>query len=46
MEQGFRYGMIKFGSSTELILPKNVIVTVTKGVRTVGGKTIIGRIEK
>ena len=45
IEQGFRYGMIKFGSSTELILPKNVTVTVKKGMSTVGGKTVIGRIE-
>ena len=45
IEQGQRYGMIKFGSSTELILPKNVTVLVKKGKRVIGGKTVIGRID-
>lgn len=45
VEQGQRYGMIKFGSSTELLLPKNVKVLVKKGNRAIGGKTVIGRIE-
>lgn len=42
--QGTRYGMIKFGSSTEIIMPKNVQVLVKKGSRAIGGKTVIGRI--
>ena len=45
IEQGQRYGMIKFGSSTELIVPKNVTVLVKKGKRVIGGKTVIGRID-
>ena len=45
LAQGQRYGMIKFGSSTELILPKNVTVLVKKGNRVIGGKTVIGRID-
>lgn len=44
VDQGTRYGMIKFGSSTEIIMPKNVQILVKKGSRAIGGKTIIGRI--
>lgn len=43
LKQGDCYGMIKFGSSTELVLPKNVEIYVKKGEAVVGGKTIIGR---
>lgn len=46
MEQGERYGMIKFGSSTELIVPRNVEITVKKGDKVVGGVTVVGRIRK
>lgn len=44
IEQGFRYGMIKFGSSTEIILPKTVTISVKKGTHVTGGKTVIGRV--
>ena len=44
LEQGQRYGMIKFGSSTELIMPENVEITVKKGDKVKGGITIIGRV--
>ncbi len=44
VEQGELYGMIKFGSSLEIVVPKNVTVCVKKGDTTVGGKTVIGRI--
>ncbi len=43
LAQGQTYGMIKFGSSTELIMPKNVEVLVRKGDKVKGGITIIGR---
>ena len=46
MQQGECYGMIKFASSTELILPKNVEVLVKKGDSVMGGKTLIGRVLK
>lgn len=41
--QGQRFGMIKFGSTTELILPRpdDVIVHVTKGDKVWGGVTLI-----
>ncbi|MCX7780072.1 MAG: phosphatidylserine decarboxylase family protein [Negativicutes bacterium] len=42
---GQRYGLIKFGSCTELIVPKHVEIFVKKGDRVKGGETIIGRLE-
>lgn len=44
LQQGQRYGMIKFGSCTEVIVPLNVDILVTKGDRVKGGKSIIGKI--
>ena len=46
VQQGDCYGMIKFGSSTELIVPKNVEITVKKGDKVVGGVTVMGRIKE
>jgi len=43
VKQGECYGMIKFGSSTELVMPKTVEVLVKKGDKVKGGLTIIGR---
>lgn len=45
LKQGETYGMIKFGSSTELIVPRNVEITVKKGQKVVGGVTVVGRIK-
>ena len=45
LEQGQRYGMIKFGSCTEVIVPLNVDILVKKGDRVIGGETIIGRVR-
>jgi phosphatidylserine decarboxylase len=45
LEQGQRYGMIKFGSSTELIMPAGIKVMVQKGDKVKGGLSVIGRIE-
>lgn len=41
---GERFGLIKFSSRTDLILPVNVEVLVTEGMRVQGGATIIGRV--
>ena len=41
---GERFGMIKFSSRTDIILPANVQVTVTEGAHVRGGTTVIGRI--
>lgn len=46
IEKGQRYGMIKFGSCTEVIMPKSVEVLVKKGDRVKGGETVIGRLSK
>jgi phosphatidylserine decarboxylase len=42
---GERFGMIKFSSRTDILLPANVTVTVKKGERVRGGITVIGRIS-
>jgi phosphatidylserine decarboxylase len=42
---GERFGMIKFSSRTDVLLPANVRVTVKKGDRVRGGTTVIGRIS-
>jgi phosphatidylserine decarboxylase len=42
---GERFGLIKFSSRTDLILPPEVEVSVQEGVRVRGGVTIIGRIK-
>jgi len=42
---GERFGLIKFSSRTDLLLPANVEVLVTEGTRVRGGTTIIGRIR-
>ncbi|HEX8140297.1 MAG TPA: phosphatidylserine decarboxylase family protein [Pyrinomonadaceae bacterium] len=42
---GERFGLIKFSSRTDLILPPNVAVQVQKGARVRGGATIIGRVQ-
>ena len=43
VKQGQCYGMIKFGSSTELVVPKSVEILVHKGDKVKGGITVIGR---
>ena len=45
LDLGERFGMIKFSSRTDLILPANVNVTITEGSRVTGGVTVIGRIS-
>jgi phosphatidylserine decarboxylase len=44
--KGERYGLIKFASCTEVIVPKTVEVLVKKGDRVTGGETVIGRLLK
>lgn len=46
LEKGELYGMIKFGSCTEVFLPLSVDVCVRKGDKVVGGETVIGRIHE
>lgn len=42
---GERFGMIKFSSRTDVLLPVNVQITVKEGQRVRGGTTVIGRIS-
>ena len=43
LELGERFGLIKFGSRTDLIMPPEVEVLVRVGERVSGGVTVIGR---
>jgi phosphatidylserine decarboxylase len=45
MEIGGRLGFIRFGSRTDLILPKHVNLSVKLGQKVTGSKTIIGTFE-
>jgi phosphatidylserine decarboxylase len=45
LELGERFGLIKFSSRTDLILPANVSVLVSEGTKVRGGITVIGRIS-
>jgi len=42
---GDRFGLIKFGSCTELYIPKDTAILVEIGQRVRGGETIIGRFD-
>jgi phosphatidylserine decarboxylase len=44
LEKGERFGMIRFGSRTELYLPLNAQVLVKVGDHVLGGSTIIARL--
>lgn len=46
VELGERFGMIKFSSRTDVVLPCGVEVVVKKGMRVRGGVTIIGRMKQ
>lgn len=45
VEPGMPIGMIKFGSSTELYLPPDVIINVKVGDRVRGGETVLGEFQ-
>lgn len=45
MSKGQVYGLIKFGSCTELVVPQNVEVLVKKGDKVRGGESVLGRIK-
>ncbi len=44
VEKGFRFGMIRFGSRTEIYLPMNATVEVKVGDRVVGAQSVIARL--
>jgi phosphatidylserine decarboxylase len=44
LERGQKFGLIKFGSRTDLLMPSNVKIEVSTGDRVRGGETIIARL--
>ncbi len=44
LERGEKFGLIKFGSRTDLLMPNNVKIYVKVGDRVKGGETIIGKL--
>jgi phosphatidylserine decarboxylase len=44
LKLGEKFGLIKFSSRTDLLMPKNVEILVKVGDRVVGGETIIARL--
>ncbi len=45
VEKGFRFGMIRFGSRTEIYLPLDADITVKIGDKVLGGATVIARLK-
>ena len=45
LRQGDIYGMIRFGSCLEIVMPERAEILVQKGEKVQGGKTVLGRIE-
>ncbi|HEU4596141.1 MAG TPA: phosphatidylserine decarboxylase family protein [Pyrinomonadaceae bacterium] len=45
LQRGERFGLIKFSSRTDLVLPPEVSVSVSVGDRVRGGVSVIGRIN-
>lgn len=43
---GKRFGMIKFGSRVDILLPENVDIAVSQGERTRAGETVIGHAKQ
>lgn len=46
LNKGELYGLIRFGSCTEIVVPDTVEINVQKGQKVRGGETIIGRLMK
>lgn len=46
LERGQRFGLIKFGSRTDLLMPPDVEIAVKVGDRVRGGETVIARLNK
>ena len=44
LQIGEKYGLIKFGSRTDLLMPKNVEILVKVGDKVTGGETIIAKL--
>jgi phosphatidylserine decarboxylase len=46
LRKGERFGMIRFGSRTEVYLPLDAVVLVKVGERVSGGSSVIARLAK
>jgi phosphatidylserine decarboxylase len=46
LKKGERFGMIRFGSRTEVYLPLNATIVVQVGDRVAGGSTVIARLSE
>ncbi len=44
LKKGDHFGMIRFGSRTEIFLPPNTELMVKKGDRVLGGETVVARL--
>jgi phosphatidylserine decarboxylase len=44
LERGQKFGMIKFSSRTDILMPANVEIAVQVGDKVRGGETVIGRL--
>ena len=45
MKQGDIYGMIRFGSCLEIVMPERAQILVQEGEKVQGGRTVLGRLE-
>ena len=45
VEMGDRFGLIRFGSRTDLFLPASAKIDIKKGQKVRGGETVIGRLD-
>ena len=45
MKQGDIYGMIRFGSCLEIVMPERAQILVREGEKVQGGRTVLGRLE-
>lgn len=45
LNAGRRFGMMKFGSRMDVVVPGNVEILVKEGDRTVGGESVMGKIK-
>lgn len=46
VEAGRRFGMMKFGSRMDILVPPEAEITAAKGQKTTGGETILARINE
>lgn len=46
LDQGERFGLIKFGSCTEIYLPRGTEIYAEKGMKVRGGMTVLGRLTE